>query len=628
MSPPDKIVSSASQYDAVDPLDDLGEALDHQLTLDSDLPNVDQLPSDVFRLQEMIRDSRAVIERRNRSLLASKDRLEKLSRSHDELLERSALWKDELETLQASHADVQQQLGSSMADNERLGEQIKDLRHTSEESRRAILRLQGERKSATGGVAGDRRSVAAGSLAGWNPSMLGGEPSGSGSTPDDGGRSSKRSTILFGAPTAASRRHTRSGSGVGVTPSSSQTDSQNDVERTPQQASSGGLRGLRLGFDRPSEADGDETVGEESSTRRPLSRRSLLLPPSGNANRPSSTSSVSPTPSASGSGLGSPIMDGQFLPLPSSPALSASEGGDVSTARASTQTFSTAGAAGMSAMQIMRLKDDELAKMQAEMKTLRGKLDEAIEGRRASDACLKALKEFIGEGGPEGGEEARAALRGVKLPPLPTDDEEEEGGAKSGQNGSVTDNWWSSVMRKASSATPAATNPKRVGSTATTAPSVTSASGPSSDLLSTSPSNQSNTSASGRSWGAAEASSPIPSSSGVVGGSSAGGLASFGSFFARSTSSSSSSPQPPNPPSKSPENLRPIDHRSYSTSSGTSDVSGGSGAGAEGVNGSPRRPANAALNRLSNWFSKPQQWCWARPGGSRERCPHIAFTVG
>lgn len=609
LSPEDKNMSSTdsglssrrSQYDdAVDPTADLGgESHD----LESDLPDVDALPQEVSRLHDIIRANRTALEKRNAALAAAHDRLEKLSRSHDDLLERSSQWKDELEMLQANHAAVQQQLSTSKADNEGLGEQIKDLRYRSEESRRAILRLQGERKTTGGGsgVAGDRRSVAAGSLAGWNPSLLQGDANASGSSSEDAAaaKSSKRSTILFGAPSAAAqRRHARTGSSSNVVASPTPSEAGQETERTPQQTSAssigGGLRGLRLGFDRRPSGEGEEKEGEAataaSSPSVPLTRRSLLLPPGGNStSRPPSTQSVSPTPSASGSGLGSPLMgDGQFLPLPSSPALSASGDSDIPTARP-TQTFATAGA-GMSAMQIVRLKDDELAKMQGELKALRAKLDEAIEGRRASDACLKALKEFIGEGGPEGEEAARAALRGVKLPPLPTDDDEEtiDAGPGARPNGAAADSWWTSVMRKASAAQPTATGGKRVGSS-TTAPST---GGAPSEVLSTSPSNLSTTS--GR-QSTMDESSPHPSSSSFASAaapSTSGGLASFGSFFTRTASTS---PQPPQPPSKSPEQQRQELGRSVSGGSGTSETSG------SGVNASPRRP----LNRLSTWFSKP-----------------------
>ncbi|PWN24067.1 hypothetical protein BCV69DRAFT_19183 [Microstroma glucosiphilum] len=101
-----------------------------------------------------------------------------------------------------------------------------------------------------------------------------------------------------------------------------------------------------------------------------------------------------------------------------SPRESVAESNADSTAEISNANISTADAATAAEMALMR----------SEMQRLRAKLEEATEARKASDDCLKALKEFIGEGAPgvRSRASSRGSLTGIKLPPLPTADEEDE----------------------------------------------------------------------------------------------------------------------------------------------------------------------------------------------------------
>ncbi|CAO1626010.1 unnamed protein product [Parajaminaea phylloscopi] len=579
------------------------------LDLTTDLPDITDLPDDPADLRERLESSHCALLRRNVALQNVKERLDSLVSSHDDLLTRSAQWKDALETTaDARVAELEQQLNISKADNESLQDRIKDLRFRAEESRRAIMRLQGERKT-TGG-AGDRRSVTAASLSGWNPSMFAGAAesetgrSVSGSSDD---KRAKRSTILFGAASASiaagnrsSSRHTRTSSGSGglpVSPHSSAIgihEATAESELTPR--SGGGLRGLRLS----SGDDEDASTSESVATLRRPGTAGGLAPPASGSSRPLSVYSQSPTPSSvsAHSGLGSPILEERAFAAPFGVSPGSEE--EPLTARPTTPQLA---AGGFGAMQLVRQKDDELAKMYADMKAMRIRLDEALEARVASDACLKALKEFIGEGGPEGGEEARAALRGVKLPPLPTDDDDDdgdEGGMDATLKGASAETWttrWTSLMRKntttgANSGTVPPSHPGLPRRGTATGSSVGG-----SELLSTSPSASSNLS--GPSFSAASTdamTAPTTTQASSPGLAIGGGLATFGSFFARTqgTNATPKAAAPP-PPAKSDGQHDGVD---MSASANASPERGNERAAPASSSSGP------TLNRLSTWFKK------------------------
>lgn len=126
--------------------------------------------------------------------------------------------------------------------------------------------------------------------------------------------------------------------------------------------------------------------------------------------------------------------------------------------------------------QTERLKDRDrqLAELRGDLSKLRMELDEAKEARAASENCLRALREFVrdeasndpGGSSTAGGEGVNdaMALRGVKLPPLPTDkDDDDARGEQSSDGTPLTpqnkQNMFVSTM------TPTASTWKNIGST-------------------------------------------------------------------------------------------------------------------------------------------------------------------
>ncbi|WWD18097.1 hypothetical protein CI109_102545 [Kwoniella shandongensis] len=79
---------------------------------------------------------------------------------------------------------------------------------------------------------------------------------------------------------------------------------------------------------------------------------------------------------------------------------------------------------------------EEASQLRAELGTLQAKLEESEEARMASETCLKALREFMasnsasGEDNAEQGDGMTAStadlLKGIRLPPLPTDRDADE----------------------------------------------------------------------------------------------------------------------------------------------------------------------------------------------------------
>jgi hypothetical protein len=68
----------------------------------------------------------------------------------------------------------------------------------------------------------------------------------------------------------------------------------------------------------------------------------------------------------------------------------------------------------------------EEKKLRAELADVRARLAESEESREASEACLKALREFMSAGGQEGGAAEAELLKTMRLPPLPTDKDADE----------------------------------------------------------------------------------------------------------------------------------------------------------------------------------------------------------
>lgn len=595
-------MSSSGIHDAVDPFDDERQDFPafSMTNLLGDMPDLNQMPSDVVGLQALVRSSHAALIQRNEAIRDLQSRFDDLTQSHEELLEKSSGWKDELEGLRTKVPDLEQRLNLSKAEHEESQARVKDLRLRAEESRRAIMRMQGERKTSTGP---DKRASVSAGVAGWNPAVLGlSSDAISEQGESDVKAPSKRSTILFGAAS----RHARTGSNSRNLAFASPPSMQGEFgsqDGTTYRGDEGTPRALRLSSAErslsasPSETDDGPNMSPELGfpSSSPHPRRSMLIggslavPPA--TSRPPPARSQTPSPSLSG-GLGSPMADSGAFPVPQRSSSFASNEGEGLNARAGpSATHLSPGPAGsgMSAMQVMRQKDNELSRMQAEVLAMRAKLDEALEARKASDACLRALKDFIGEGGPEGGEETRAMLRGVKLPPLPTDDsgaadDSTESLDDTAKGGDTWASKWASMMRKQAPASSASGMNSRKPPTGPAA--INGRDGtPQMEFLSASPSKAASLAGSTQPEGeeaSASGSSQLAS-----------GFSSFGAFFARSnpgttpsiTAASSAVSSPPPQAVQTGEDAKL-----------PSDV----------VTSTPlaAAPTAAALNRVSGWFKR------------------------
>lgn len=402
----------------------------------------------------------------------------------------------EMDTLRARVADLDGQLRKSNDEKEELQSNVRDLRVRLEESRRALMRLQGPGGTSSAGdrtsgppsagstSAGgnpNRRSMLPGSLTSWNPKEV---TSGSASSSSDQTYShhtaeeaaelkkSKRASLAFGpnASTVARRaqghRRIASGSKIGQS-----EDEASPSMMPPPTNSSQGLRELQLGSG-PSPLPTNTAnkrssflgsilspsseIGQEDATEK-ASSGSLLMP--SRLTRKTSTSSSRSGSTRDESDTGQPIpSNGSRSNLSTGPSTMASpileteEGGDsykngeeLWTARGPLATSLTTGVGShfgalqeqhqqqveyqrlqrFVAEQTMRLqgRDARLEEMQREMQVLRSDLEEAKEARLASESCLKALRDFVkDEGGRSSDTDGGAqVLKGVKLPPLPTD---------------------------------------------------------------------------------------------------------------------------------------------------------------------------------------------------------------
>lgn len=106
--------------------------------------------------------------------------------------------------------------------------------------------------------------------------------------------------------------------------------------------------------------------------------------------------------------------------------------------RASTSSFTSTGTGAFDATVVpakQQIGEEQLLVLQAEVLSLRLKLEDSQEARVASEECLKALREFIATShsgttplaaGEQSGVSAEAGFAGIKLPPLPTDRDPED----------------------------------------------------------------------------------------------------------------------------------------------------------------------------------------------------------
>ncbi|PWN48578.1 hypothetical protein IE53DRAFT_370490 [Violaceomyces palustris] len=469
------------------------------------------LPEDVTALKAIIGTMRIEISKRDQTISSLEAEMDQVKASHSNILYRSAEWKDELESLRIEVPKLREDLKTEKRAREDEADRVKDLRLRAEESRRAIMRLQGEQQSSRAKAKEDkRRSMGSSSFAGWNPaSVAGSEDQETGDL-----NRSKRASLAFGpnAGSAAAAAGRAASSGHRRTASSSRSVSGNtarshsgsyayesgsDSERAPASASGmpppGGLRGLRLSG-APSSgsiatllAPTTHNNNEDGASAGDSSRRSSFhssagksprsafadLPsfgdlqdnsgPSGRLLVPGSRSSLpsaSPALSqgASSTGMASPIIeDGEEVTF----AGYADDGPPTATPFTTESTYLPSTGFTAKLRSDLRAKDVEIEKLTREMSDMKVRVEEANEARLASEACLKALREFIsshdneadkqmasmGLGGPEESADTTVSklsvgaglLRGVKLPPLPTDtDADDEPGP--GISGKPRDN--------------------------------------------------------------------------------------------------------------------------------------------------------------------------------------------
>lgn len=233
------------------------------------------------------------------------------------------------------------------------------------------------------------------------------------------GRKSVRTSTLFGA---SQRKISESGS-VG--------DLSSPVPGIPSSTSKGGLRELRLGF-------GSSTITESPSSpsfnypsyqhdsSEGTPRRSLFPPSSPRRSpateKPNELDLTDPVEHLSESVPPTlPLRTGR-RPRPTvaerlSSLTSPSESGSNEIQSPGSHRF------------IGLDEDDNIVQtLKSEVAALRAQLENAQEARVASEDCLKALRDFIATSNADGtGADGDAtAVKGIKLPPLPTDRDTEE----------------------------------------------------------------------------------------------------------------------------------------------------------------------------------------------------------
>ncbi|GAC72783.1 hypothetical protein PANT_7d00270 [Moesziomyces antarcticus T-34] len=463
------------------------------------------LPDDATALKAIVGTMRIEIAKKDQLLAKLKEEVDEVKASHSVVLQRSAEWQDELETLRLRVPHLEQELQAEKQAREAESDRVKDLRIRAEESRRAIMRLQGEQSDArTKAKVDNRRS--------WIPAATNPPP-----VRDENEeaelRKSKRASLAFGpnALNLTSRPgssqgfgHRRTASGGRSVSGASKGDGE-DVEEPLSPTFANGLRGLRLSGTAGTNGTSNSlllpvTTTADDSGSAPNSRRSSFRSDSGKSPRigpndlpaqetTDMASSLGARLSVPGAGLGAPRTS-----LLSSPALSqgaASSAGigspiiedneeeeagpSLSAAVASKALPNLPTRESSMYDRELRAKEVEIERLSREMAEMRLSMDEALEARKASEACLKALRDFIANHDAEAdanaqmGDDAdrivqRASfgtglLKGVKLPPLPTDniDDAEEAAhvkASSSPQKTATAGWsmkLPTLMRKATS---------------------------------------------------------------------------------------------------------------------------------------------------------------------------------
>lgn len=235
-----------------------------------------------------------------------------------------------------------------------------------------------------------------------------------------------------------------------------------------------GLRELRLGSNAAPKAMSLKVVppvspGGPSSPRTPravLPRSPINLssPPRKSTSPPREDSVLEEMTEE-----GSPDIDARLSAKQQSRRSSAMSGNS-----ASVSTYSALYGDPSEHLEKLKASRMETEVLKTQVEALEVKLMEADEARQASEECLRALREFLAGNGEDGSD--AASLRGISLPPLPTDrDQEEEASSPAPEQKA---GWGFNMWRRESVSHPAGPS-SPVASTATLSPSIPASSSPS-----------------------------------------------------------------------------------------------------------------------------------------------------
>ncbi|CBQ70395.1 conserved hypothetical protein [Sporisorium reilianum SRZ2] len=437
------------------------------------------LPSDATALKAIVGTMRLELSKKTQSIAQLTEEIDQVKASHSVVLQRSAEWQDELETLRLRVPQLEQELRNERQAKEAESDRVKDLRIRAEESRRAIMRLQGEQSDARAKAKVDNRRS-------WVPAATNPAP-----VRDEQEeaelKKSKRASLAFGPNalnlnlanrpgSAQSFGHRRTASGSRSVSGASKGEAE-ESEEPLSPTFANGLRGLRLSGTgaangtfssllmpvAPNSSGGGDDNGGSSA---PNSRRSSFRSDAGKSPRLAPADLAAPDAadlqSTSSARLSVPMsgLGGQRSSMLSSPALSQGAASSVGVGspimedNEEEDTNPSLAAAVAKALpnlpsressmhfqahdRELRAKEVEIERLTREMSAMRMSMEEAVEARKASEACLKALRDFIAhhdadaDANGQMGDDAdrivqRASvgagmLKGVKLPPLPTDD--------------------------------------------------------------------------------------------------------------------------------------------------------------------------------------------------------------
>lgn len=467
MSDKDEVASVSASH-VSQPLSAKEEITKDSLTPDHLESLYTDLPSDATALKAIVGTMRLELSKSTTTISALKEEIDEVKASHSVVLQRSAEWQDELETLRLRVPQLEQELAAEKSAREAESDRVKDLRIRAEESRRAIMRLQGEQSDARAKAKVDNRRS-------WVP-----PPPQERAVRDEQEelelKKSKRASLAFG-PNALNLNslagrpgsvggHRRTASGGRSVSGNSKGEGEEEEPLSPTFAN--GLRGLRLSGTAGMNGTGNTlllpTAGEDGGSA-PNSRRSSFRSDAGKSPRLAANDLPIPDSADLGSSLGARLSvpttaaSIQRNSLLQSPALSqgaASSVGFGSPIIEDNEEEDPAPTVSKALPNLpprdgslqdkdLRAKEVEIERLTRELTEMRLGMEEALEARKASEACLKALRDFIAshdaeadknglsEGADAVVQRANSSvgaglLKGVKLPPLPTDDigEEEE----------------------------------------------------------------------------------------------------------------------------------------------------------------------------------------------------------